>query len=79
MVTIIGCGWMHTQAILSSEASEDINGDFEGVAENGPGYLYTARTSDLTSRHGGWSKSGMLKYNELYLKVKEEQVANNDW
>jgi hypothetical protein len=52
-------------------------GNFEGVADNVPGYLYSSRTRDLTSRNAGWSRLGMLKYNELCLKVKEEQVANN--
>jgi hypothetical protein len=34
-----------------------------------PEYVYTARNSDLTSRNGGWSRTGMLKYNDLYKQV----------
>jgi hypothetical protein len=69
--------WMHNESILLSEASEDSTGNFDGtLMEGSPGYLYTVRTIDLTSRNGGWSRSGMLKYNELYLKVKDEQVAD---
>jgi hypothetical protein len=65
--------WMHNGS-LSSEASEASNGD---ASDGTPGYIYTARTSDLTSRNGGWSRMGMLKYNELYKKVKEDRVADN--
>jgi hypothetical protein len=36
-----------------------------------------ARTSDLASRIEGWSRLGMLKYNEMYKKVKEDRVAEN--
>jgi hypothetical protein len=64
---------MHNGSVLS-EASEASNGD---TTDGSPGYIYTARTSALTSRKGGWSRLGMLKYNELYKKVKEDQVADN--
>jgi hypothetical protein len=65
--------WMHNGAV-SSEASEASNGD---ASDGSPGYIYTARTSDLTSINGGWSRMGMLKYNELYKKLKEDRVADN--
>ena len=65
--------WMHNGSV-SSEASEASNGD---TSDGTPGYIYTARTSDLTSRNGGWSRMGMLKYNGLYKKVKENQLADN--
>ena len=42
-----------------------------------PGYLYTARSSELTSRNGGWSKSGMQKFNQLYKKVREEREKDD--
>jgi hypothetical protein len=62
--------WMHNGSV-SSEASEASNGD---ASDGSPGYIiYTARTSDLTtSRNRGWSRMGMLKYNELYKKVRED-------
>jgi hypothetical protein len=54
--------WMHNGSV-SSEASEASNG---ATSDGSPGYIYTARTSDLTSRKkGGWSRMDMLKYNEL--------------
>jgi hypothetical protein len=65
--------WMHNGSV-SSEASEASNGD---TSDGSPGYIYTARTSDLTSRNGGWSRLGILKYNELYKKVKEDRVVDN--
>jgi hypothetical protein len=49
--------WMHNGSV-SSRASEASNGD---TSDGSPGYIYTARTSDLTSRNGGWSRLGMLK------------------
>jgi hypothetical protein len=60
--------WMHNGSV-SSEASEASSGD---TSDGSPGYIYTARTSDLTSRNGEWSRMGMLKYDELYKKVKED-------
>jgi hypothetical protein len=61
---------------VSSETTEGSNGD---TTNGSPGYIYTARTSDLTSINGGggWSRLGMLKYNDLYKKVKEDGVTNN--
>jgi hypothetical protein len=32
---------------------------------------------ELTSRYGGWSRSGMLKCNELYSKVKEDRLVRD--
>ena len=67
-------GWIHNGSV-SSEASEASNDD---TSDGTPtGYIYTARTSDLTSRNGGWSRMGMLKYNELYKNVKEDRVADD--
>jgi hypothetical protein len=57
---------MHNGSV-SSEASEASNGH---TSDGSPGYIYTARASDLTSRNGGWSRMGMLKYNELYKKLQ---------
>jgi hypothetical protein len=34
-------------------------------------------TRELTSRNGGWSRVGMLKYNGLYSRVKEDRVRDN--
>jgi hypothetical protein len=65
--------WMQNESGTSADTS---NGDFAG-APNGPDYLYTARMRESTSRHGGWSRSGMLKYNELYSKVKEDRLRDN--
>ncbi len=64
--------WMHNGSV-SSEASEGSNGD---TSDGSPGYIYTERTSEMTSRNGGWSRLGMLKYNDLYKKVKENRVAD---
>ncbi len=64
--------WIH-DGYVSSEASEGSNGD---TSDGSPGYIYTERTSEMTSRNGGWSRLGMLKYNDLYRKVKEDRVAN---
>ena len=65
--------WMHNGSV-SSQASEASNGN---TSDGSPGYIYTARTSDLTSRNGGWSRMGMLKYNELYKQIKEDPVVDN--
>jgi hypothetical protein len=63
--------WMHNGSV-SSEASEASNGD---TSDGSPGYIYTARTSDLTtSRNGGRSRMGNLKYNELYKMIKEAKL-----
>jgi hypothetical protein len=62
--------WMYNRSVSSGEASEaSSNGD---TSDGSPGYIYTARTSDLTGRNGGWSRLGMLKYNKLYKKLKED-------
>jgi hypothetical protein len=59
---------MHNGSV-SSEASE--GSQSHGDTSNGfTGYVYTARSSDLTSRNWGWSRTGMLKYNDLYKQVK---------
>jgi hypothetical protein len=65
--------WMHNGSV-SSEASEGSNGD---TSDGFPGYVYTARSSDLTSRNGGWSRPGMLKYNDLYKQVKKDRLEDN--
>ena len=41
-----------------------------------PGYQYTAWAIDLTSRNGGWSREGMLIFNEMYQMVQINR--NND-
>jgi hypothetical protein len=56
--------WMHNE----SGTSDTSNGGFDG-ASDGPDYLYIVRTRELTSINGGWSRSRMLKCNELYSKV----------
>jgi hypothetical protein len=56
--------------------SDTSNGGFDG-APDGPEYLYTARMRELTSRNRGWSRAGMLKYNDLYNRVKEDRVRSN--
>jgi hypothetical protein len=58
--------WMQNE----SGTSDTSNSGFVG-ASDGPDYLYLVRMRELTSINGGWSRSGMLKYNELYSKVKE--------
>jgi hypothetical protein len=45
--------------------------------EERPGYKYTKRTGDFTSRNGGWSKVGMTSYNDLYRKVKEDRTLDD--
>jgi hypothetical protein len=61
--------WMQNE----SGTSDTSTGGFDG-ASNGLEYLYTARTRDLTSINGGRLRSGMLKYNELYIKAKEDRL-----
>jgi hypothetical protein len=56
------------------QVREASNGD---TSDGSPGYIYTARTSDLTSRNGGWSRMDTLKYNELYKKLKEDRLVDN--
>jgi hypothetical protein len=66
--------WMHNGSV-SSEASEESHGD---TSDGFPGYVCTARrSSDSTSRNGGWSRTGMLKYNDLYKQVKNDRVEDN--
>jgi hypothetical protein len=67
--------WMHNGSV-SSEASEGNN----GVTSDGfAGYVYTARTGDLTSRNVGWllRMGGMLKYNDLYKQTRKDQLEDN--
>ena len=52
----------------SSEASES--------TEVSAGYLYTARSSELTSRNGGWHPSGMQKFEHLYKIVQADRIAD---
>jgi hypothetical protein len=59
--------WMQNE----SETSDTSNGGLDG-ASDGPDYLYTAMTRELTSRNGIWLRSGMLKCNGLYSKVKRK-------
>jgi hypothetical protein len=65
--------WMHNVSV-SSGASEGSHGD---TSDGFPEYVYTARSSDLTSRNGGWSRTGMLKYNDLYKQVKKDRLEDN--
>jgi hypothetical protein len=65
--------WMHNGSV-SSGASEGSHGD---TSDGFPEYVYTARSSDLTSRNGGWSRTGMLKYNDLYKQVKKDRLEDN--
>jgi hypothetical protein len=50
-------GWMHNGSVPSG-ASEASNGN---TSDGSPGYIYTARTSDLTSINGRWTRLGMLE------------------
>jgi hypothetical protein len=63
--------WMHNDPGTST--SEDT---FDGAGDECPPYKYTARSNEMTSRNGGWSRAGMLNYNALYLKVKENRENN---
>ena len=61
--------WMHNDSGVSSKGSE---------SDGCPGYLYTARSSELTSRNGGWSGLGIKKYNDLYEKVIADRHADGE-
>jgi hypothetical protein len=63
--------WMHHKLVLSSETSE-AGGNFDGASDDCPDYLYPSRTTDLTRINGGGSRLGMLIFNKLYTKVKED-------
>jgi hypothetical protein len=65
--------WMHN-GYVSSETS---GGSAGNTSDGSLGYIYTERTSDFISRHGRWSRLGMLKYNDLYEKVKGTRVADD--
>jgi hypothetical protein len=65
--------WMHNGSV-SSEASEGSHGD---TSHGFPGYVYIARSSDLTRINGGWSRTGMLKYKNLYKQVKKDRLEDN--
>jgi hypothetical protein len=67
-----GYVWMHNE----SGTSDTSNGGFGG-ASDGSEYLYMARARESTSRNGGWSRVGMLKYNGIYSMVKEDRVRDN--
>jgi hypothetical protein len=60
--------WVYN-GFMSSAISEGSNGD---TSDGSPGYIYTARTSDLKNMNGGWSRLGMLKYNGHYKNIKED-------
>ena len=72
--------WMYMRNhdnFFSSDASAAGNGDFSDDIEDGcPQYKYTARAIELTNRNGGWSFEGMRKYEQLYLRVNEDRLAN---
>jgi hypothetical protein len=62
--------------VLDMGNKREMGYEIEGVGDECPPYKYTARASEMTNRNGGWSRAGMLNYNALYLKVKENQVKN---
>ena len=59
----------------TSDASTDAGGNT--TDSNCPKYGYTSRNKEeLTGRNGGWSKEGMLKYNELYRRVAADRAVD---
>jgi hypothetical protein len=67
LVPKVGIDTQQTPVLYKASKASD------GDTSNGsPGYIYTARTGGLTSRNRGWLRLGMLKYNKLYKKVKED-------
>lgn len=57
------------------ETTSDTNSD--GTAFSScPAYEYTTRHQDFTSRNGGWSREGMLKFNALYKRVEADRATD---
>ena len=68
--------WKHGESLTSSGTSDVTDGDMGSSSDAGPGYQYTTGrfTGEVvTTRNGGWSRTGMLKFNELYEAVKESR------
>ena len=59
--------------------TSDGSGDTGGNTTDGlcPMYVYTVRHKEaLTSRNGGWSVEGMMKYNDLYRRVTDDRTID---
>jgi hypothetical protein len=70
--------WKHGETVAPSGTSDVTEGETGSSSDGGPGYQYTngnrfASGEGMTTRNGGWSRTGMLKYNELYEAVKESR------
>jgi len=59
----------------SDGSSDDTGGNTtDGLC---PMYKYTVRHKEtMTSRNGGWSVEGMMKYNELYRRVSNDRTKD---
>jgi hypothetical protein len=66
-------------------ATNDPGSNSDGSTETGgnttdsncPQYGYTSRNKEeLTGRNGGWSREGMVKYNELYKRVAADRAVD---
>jgi hypothetical protein len=75
--------WMHNGYVSSAEASEASNGD---TSDGSPGYIYTARTSDLFDKQKwGVVKVGhaeMIQRTVLKVKVLDENrlyITTTTW
>ena len=68
--------WKHGEILSSSGTSDVTDGETGNSSDAGPGYQYTTGRfagEVVTTRNGGWSRTGMLKFNELYTLVKKSR------
>ena len=70
--------WKHGETLAPSGTSDVTEGETGCSSDGGPGYQYTSGNrftsgEGVTMRNGGWSRTGMLKFNELYEAVKESR------
>ncbi len=72
--------WKHGETVSSSGTSDVTDGETGNSSDAGPGYQYTTGRflagELVTTRNGGWSQKGMLKFNELYKLVTENRVED---
>jgi len=70
--------WIWTSRNDPGSTSEETDeGGGSSTDSNCPPYGYTSRRKEeMTSRNGGWSSEGMLKYNELYRKVAADRAID---
>ena len=68
--------WRHDHACLTSDRSDSADGGDGGEEEHCPKHKFTKRSGNFMSRNGGQTREGMILFNELCKRVKEDRQAD---